>query len=147
MNRHRGFLPAILGVALVSGCAQSAIMGTKDFEITDASRAMLARDLIAPLRRAVPRSEKLELVSITPGFTTLLETELRRAGYAVTVVERAQRSPSLTVRYDFGIMDAETVRGLIRVETGFQAGRVYTVSGTALRPAGPRTVRLTEHWP
>ncbi|MDW3182777.1 MAG: hypothetical protein R8F89_12400 [Roseobacter sp.] len=85
------FLLSLAIAASVSGCAMQQSFSAGDYGLTPKAMSLLASDFIPPLKREIPRSHQLELVEVSPEFTPLLESELRKAGYAVTVVKRPNK--------------------------------------------------------
>ncbi len=129
-------------VGLLTACAPVQSFSSGGFALTEPAMKMLAKDFVPPLKREVPRSHKLELVSVSPEFTPVLAAELGRAGYAVTVVPRAnEKSPARTVRYSLSPFDDQTLWAVLTVDGGFSVSRVYSVTGGQLVAVSPETIR------
>lgn len=128
--------------SLLGACTMQQSFSAGDFELTDKGMSLLAKDFMPPLRREVPRSHALELVEVSPEFTPLLESELRKAGYAVTVVKRPnKKSPARSVRYSLSPFENRTVWAVMRVDKTISIARVYSLQGGTLKAATPETVR------
>lgn len=141
----RRFLLGLIVAGMLGGCAMQQSFSAGDYELTNKAMALLASDFIPPLRREIPRSHQLELVEVSPEFTPLLESELRKAGYAVTVVKRPNRqSPARSVRYSLSPFDGPTVWAVMSVDKSFSVARVYTMQGGTLKAAAPETIRYPE---
>lgn len=139
------FLLSLAIAASVSGCAMQQSFSAGDYELTPKAMSLLASDFIPPLKREIPRSHQLELVEVSPEFTPLLESQLRKAGYAVTVVKRPNKqSPARSVRYSLSPFDGPTVWAVMSVDKAFSVARVYTMQGGTLRAAAPETIRYPE---